>query len=297
MSNEPITENNRSDLFSFSIQKPLLTITILFIIAVLFKILDNFILRLDEQIGEALLTKALGLVLVFVFIWMSGKRMRDIGFHTKHLGNSLLIAGIGFILVYVIAFIIQMIVFSIQGESAGLALTAVDPKTGMTGGFLFGLWLFFTNLINSGMEEGLFRGVMIRLLLVKLSEWGAILVSAGFFAIWHLGWPIRQLMDGTATLGEAAFGAFSLLLATFIAGIAYGYLYWKTDNMWGPFLAHTINNTLLNVIYFRTGSGLMAATSSMIFMMVVLLGYLGLVPLFRVLTNRLKMPAVKPWNV
>ena len=296
MSNEPITENKRNDLFSFSIQKPLLTITILFIIAVLFKILDTFILRLDEMIGEALLTKLLGLALVIAFVWMSGKKMKDIGFHTKFLGRSLLMAGVGFILVYIIAFIVQMIVFSTKGESAGLALTAVDPKTGMTGGLLFGLWLFFTNLINSGMEEGLFRGVMIRLLLGKLSGWGAILVSAGFFAIWHLGWPIRQLLDGTATLGEAAFGAFSLLLATFIAGIAYGYLYWKTDNQWGPFLAHTINNTLLNIIYFRTVSGLMPATSSMIYMMVVLLGYLGLVPVFKILADRFKMPHVKPWS-
>jgi membrane protease YdiL (CAAX protease family) len=296
MSAEPITGNNRNGLFSFSIKKPILIITILFIISVLFKVLDTFVLRLDEQIGEALLTKLLGLALVIIYIWISGKKLKDIGFHSTFIWKSLAMAGIGFILVYIIAFIVQIIVFSSKGESAGLALTAVDPKTGMTGGFLFGLWLFFTNLINSGMEEGLFRGVMIRHLLVKLSGWGAILVSAGFFAIWHLGWPIRQLMDGTASLGEAAFGAFSLLLATFIAGIVYGYLYWKTDNQWGPFLAHTINNTLLNIIYFRTAAGLMPATSSMIYMMIVLLGYLGLVPIFRLLTSRFQMPVVKPWN-
>jgi membrane protease YdiL (CAAX protease family) len=296
MSNEPVTESKPNSLYSFSIQKPLLTITILFVIAVLFKILDNFILRLDELIGEALLTKVLGLALVIVFVWMSGKKMKDIGFHTKYLWKSLLIAGFGFILVYIIAFIVQMIIFSSKGETAGLALTAVDPKTGMTGGVLFGLWLFFTNLINSGMEEGLFRGVMIRHLLVKLSGWGAILVSAGFFAVWHLGWPIRNLLDGNSTPGEAAFEAFSLVLATFIAGIAYGYLYWKTDNQWGPFLGHTINNTLLNILYFRTGDGLVVATSMMGFMMIVLLGYLGLVPLIRFAAERFKTPVVKAWN-
>ena len=296
MSDEPVAKNKTNNLFTFSIEKPFLTVIILFIIAVLFKILDNFILRLDELIGEALLTKVLGLVLIIVFVWVSGKKMKDIGFHANFLGRSLLLSGFGFILVYVIAFVITMIMFSLKGESAGLALTAVDPKTGMTGGILFGLWLFFTNLINSGMEEGLFRGVMIRLLLVKLSGWGAILVSAGFFAVWHLGWPIRHLVDGTSTMGEAAFEAFSLLLATFIAGIAYGYLYWKTDNQWGPFLGHTINNTLLNILYFKTGSGLVAATSLMGFMMIVLLGYLGLVPLFKYVSNRFQMPDVKPWD-
>jgi membrane protease YdiL (CAAX protease family) len=263
---------------------------------VLFKILDNFILRLDELIGEALLTKVLGLALVIAFVWMSGKRMKAIGFHNQNLGKSLLMAGAGFVLVYLIAFIVQMIIYSSQGESASITLAAVDPKTGMSGGLLFGFWLFFTNLINSGMEEGLFRGLMIRHLLIKLSGWGAILVSAGFFAIWHLGWPIRHLMDGTSTIGEAGFEAFSLVLATFIAGIAYGYLYFKTNNMWGPFLGHTINNTLLNILFFKTGTGLEPAPGQMIFMMIVLLGYLGLVPLFNIAANRFQMPVVKPWD-
>jgi hypothetical protein len=258
--------------------------------------LDNFILRLDELIGEALLTKALGLTLIIVFVWMSGKKMKDIGFHAKFLNKSLLLSGLGFILVYLVALLVQLILYRTKGETPGLALTPVDPKTGMAGGFLFALWLFFTNLINSAMEEGLFRGVMIRHLLLKFSGWGAILISSGFFAIWHLGWPIRHLMDGTSTLGEAGFEAFTLLFATFIAGISYGYLYWKTDNLWGPFLAHTINNTLLNILAFKTESGIVMASGIMTFMSIILLGYLVLVPIFKLAANRFQMPVVKPWN-
>jgi membrane protease YdiL (CAAX protease family) len=273
-----------------------LLIIILFIIAVLFKILDSFVLRLDELLGEAILTKGLGLLLVIAFVWAAGRKLSDIGFHSRHLTISLLLSGIGFTLIYVVAFLIQLILLWSSGEPAGLALTAVDPKTGMTGGLWFGLWLFATNLINSGMEEGLFRGVMIRHLLLKVSGWGAVLISAGFFAIWHLSWPIKHYLDGASTLGEAGFEAFSLVLATFIAGIIYGYTYLKTTNLWGPFLGHTINNTVLNVLFYQTNSGLRAATQFMTFMMVVLLGYLVLIPVTTFVARRWNLPELQPWG-
>jgi hypothetical protein len=42
------------------------------------------------------------------------------------------------------------------GEDASLVLSAVDPKTGMSGGMLFAVWLLVANLVNSAMEDGLF---------------------------------------------------------------------------------------------------------------------------------------------
>lgn len=271
-------------------------VIILYLIAWLLKYLDTFALRLDELVGEAILTKALGLLLVFLFLRWTGRRMKDIGFHTRDLGKSLILSALVFVLVYVIALIVQMLVFNASGENAKLVIKAVDPKTGMTGGLLFGIWMFIANLINSAMEEGLFRGVMMRQLMLKMSGWGAILISAGFFAIWHLGWPLRHYLDGTSTLGEAGFEAFSLMLATFIAGVAYGYLYFKTGNLWAPFLGHTINNTLLNVLFFQTDTGLQGAPSSMIFMPVVLVGYLISLPCLKLIIDRWNAVEVTAWE-
>ena len=66
---------------------------------------------------------------------------------------------------------------------ASLVLSAIDPKTGLSGGLLFGLWLIFSNLFNLGMEEGLFRGVMLRHFLVRYSKWGAIFLQAILFSL------------------------------------------------------------------------------------------------------------------
>ena len=51
-------------LLSLSLKRPVLVMLILYILACLIKILDSFVLRLDELLGEAILTKALGFVLV-----------------------------------------------------------------------------------------------------------------------------------------------------------------------------------------------------------------------------------------
>ena len=287
-------DSNR--LYSFSLNRPFTLIIILFLLAYIIKIFDSFIFRLDELVGEAILTKSLGFLLVAGYLWASGNRLRDMGFHKRFVGKALILTGVSFSAVYIAAFIGQLIAFRSVGEAVRLELTAVDPKTGMSGGFLFALWMFFTNLINSAMEEGLFRGLMIRHLMIKTSDWGAILISTGLFAIWHLSWPIRNYLDGASTLGEAGFEAFGLLIATSIAGIVYGYLYLKTNNLWAPFLGHVINNTVLNMLYFKTGTGLQAPTGLGIFLPIFLLGYLALLPVFNIYSKRNNLPETSPWG-
>ncbi len=283
-------------LLSISLARPVLVMLALFFIAVLIKILDTFILRLDELLGEAILTKSLGFVLVAVYVWACGRRLRDVGFRRRAAGQSLLIAGVCFSGLFVIAYAAPLVALLAGGQKAGLALSAVDPKSGMEGGLLFALWLVGCNLVNSAMEEGLFRGAMLRHFRIRHSVWKAILLQALLFALWHLNWPVKNLLSGRASLGEAAFEAFSLLLATGIAGVVCGYLYHKTGNLWGPFLAHFINNSIMNVLFIRTAEGLQAGTDFIPFVVVLLVGNLALIPVIGWWAKRLKLPEVEPWG-
>lgn len=153
-----------------SIKHPVRMMIILFVIAVILKILDSFVFRLGDLLGELIFTKALGFVMLIVYLSMCGRKLRDVGFHQKLLGKALLISGVCVGGLYVISYISQLIALRAGGEDARFVLSAVDPKTGMTGGLWFGVWLFFGNLVNSAMEEGLFRGAMIRHFRIKLSS-------------------------------------------------------------------------------------------------------------------------------
>lgn len=292
------TQNNagkQNMLLKRSIKQPILVMLCLYIIAWIIKIFDTFIFRLDELIGEAILTKALGLLLIILYLWLVKRKISDIGLHAKKIGITLLIAIGGFGLIYVIAHTTQMIILRSSGEKAALVFSAIDPKTGLSGGLLFGLWLVFSNLFNSGMEEGLFRGVMLRHFLVRYSKWGAIFLQAILFSLWHLSWPLRHLLDGQA-VGDVAFEAFGLLLSTIISGVVYGYFYYKTNNLWGAFVAHLINNSIFNILFIETGTGLRSGLEFMPFILLFLILHLLMIPIIGIVTNRLQMPEVKPWS-
>jgi hypothetical protein len=111
-----------------------------------------------------------------------------------------------------------------------------------------------------------------------------------------VSWPLRRLLDGHVTLGEAAFEASGLLLATLISGVVYGYFYYKTDNLWGAFVGHTINNSIFNVLFIQTSVGMQAGTEFGPFLAIFLGGYVLLIPIIALVTNRLMTPKVKPWG-
>jgi len=292
------THNNavkQNTLLKNSIEHPLLIMLILYLIAWIIKIIDTFVFRLDELIGEAILTKALGLLLIVLFLWLTKRKISDIGLHSRKIGITLLIAIGGFGLIYVIAYTSQLVILRLSGEKVAMVFSAIDPKTGLSGGLLFGLWLVFSNLFNSGMEEGLFRGAMLRHFLVRYSKWGAIFLQAILFSLWHLSWPLRHLLDGQA-VGDVAFEAFGLLLSTIISGVVYGYFYYRTNNLWGVFVAHFINNSIFNVLFIETEAGLQSGLEFMPFVLLFLILHLLMIPIIGIVTNRLQIPEVKPWG-
>jgi membrane protease YdiL (CAAX protease family) len=296
MSDIQFHSSKQNRLLGISLDRPVLVMLSLYIITWIIKILDTFVFRLDEIIGEAILTKALGFVLVAAYVWMARRKLSDIGFRSRNLGIALLITLVGFCLIYALAFTSQLVILKASGEEADIVFSAVDPRTGLSGGLFFGLWLVFTNLVNSAMEEGLFRGVMLRHFLVRYAKWGAIFLQAALFSFWHLSWPLRHLLDGQVSLGEVAFEAFGLLLSTLISGVVYGYFYYKTNNLWGPFVAHMINNSIFNVLFIRTTTGVQSGLEFIPFALIFLIGHLLMIPIIAVVANRIETSEVKPWG-
>ena len=101
-------------------------------------------------------------------------------------------------------------------------------------------------------------------------------------------------MTGQTDMGGAAFQSIILLLATGIYGFAMGYLYLKTDNLWAPWLVHTINNSVQNMVHIRTVNGL--DSDMVVFQVTLTVGFLAVMLLFRSLTKRFQMSEVRPWD-
>ena len=282
-------------LQKLALENPVLVGLELMLIALVFRLLDIFVLRLDERLGEIILSKSLGFILVLLFVWNTGHRLKDIGLHSQFLGRSILL-GAGITVIALAAGYGVELVLSVQQKNHPiLQFAAIDPKTLVSGGVFFALWLLGGNIINSFMEEGLFRGVMIHLFGRVLTLSGANWLQAFLFASWHLPWALKAYQTGELkTAGEIAFGVISNFIPQLVLGLVWGYLFIKTNNLWGCWIAHTLTNSALNFLHVKSADGFDKGLSVRIvtFMIVMVLGTL----LIKQSASWLQMPQIRSWG-
>lgn len=276
-------------------QRPIQAGIILMLIALGFRLIDIFVLRLDERLGEIILSKTLGFLLVLLFVWVIGRKPGSIGFHGRRLGEGLLIGVSITVLPFIIAYAVEWIVLKQMGQEPRLLFSAIDPKAGVTGGLLFALWLVIGNFINSFMEEGLFRGVMLNLNRMRLSLAKSNWLQALLFGAWHLVWVVKWYQTGiVSTPGEIGMGIVANFLPQICLGLVWGYAYMKTDNLWTAWIAHTLTNTTLNLLHIATidtmdpGMSIRMTTFSIMSLFMMFL--------IRFICNRRKLPELTVWK-
>lgn len=283
-----------SELFSVSQNHPFIVSLSLLLIAFIFRIIDIFVLGLDDLLGEIILSKLLGFLLVLGYVWAVGKTVASIGLHRRNTYEVLLIGGVGTGIIFVAAFGLQYLALGGTTQSPGIVFAAIDPKTGLEGGLLFAMFLLLGNVVNSFMEEGLFRGVMLPHFMGSLSFQRANLLQAALFGLWHAVWPAKSLITGDLTLNAAVTEAGALVLMTTAAGLVFGYLFFKTGSLWAPWLAHTIHNSALNLVHIRTVEGLDADMGVLIPVLAV--GYILLVAWTKLLTGYFGLAPLRQWG-
>jgi membrane protease YdiL (CAAX protease family) len=259
-------------------------------IALLLRIFDIFVFRMDERLGEIILSKALGFALVVAYVWWMGQRVAAIGLHTRRIGVALALGAGLTAAAFVIAAAVQ--VWTLE-PGAALIVRAVDPKTGLAGGSAFAALLIFGNVVNSFMEEGLFRGIMLTHFLRRWRFGAANLLQAALFAAWHLVWPLKAYLAGDVSLAGVLAQTGSLLLGTFVAALVYGYLFARTGSLWAPWIAHLLNNTVLNLVQVQSATGELQPAMLMSVVVVIALGFLAFA--IGPIAKRLALPQVRPW--
>lgn len=293
MSKTSKTLTNR--LQRVSLEKPILTALALMAIALFFKWIDTFVLRLDERLGEIILSKSLGFILVIGFVWLTRHKLKDIGLHSKRIGQSLLIGASVTVISFLISYGVEYILSVQQAGEPQVLFAALDNKMGVTGGYLFALLLVVGNFINAFMEEGLFRGLMIPLFLTKLSFVRTNWLQAFLFGTWHLMWVFKYYRLGTIkTFSEILMSIFLNFMPQLLIGLVWGYMYFKTNSLWAPWISHVINNSVLNLLHINSLQGMDAGV--MIRMPLYTIFVLLSMFVIKFLAEKLQMSDVKPWG-
>lgn len=280
---------------AFSLEHPISTALVLLVIAGLFRIIDIFVLRLDERWGEIILSKAVAVALLLGFLALAGAGISAAGFHSRSAVPSLLLGAGLTIAALFLGYVADFVTQAQHGSHPAIQLAAIDPKSGLAGAAAFGVLLVIGNLVNAFAEEGLFRGVQIPLFRRELAAWLALAVSALLFGLWHLPWAFKAVAGGGDTAPINVSGAVvANFLPQALLGVVWGYLYLRTGNLWGCFASHTLTNSAVNFVHIRSPEGVDTGlpVRMTIFTIVMLL---GMVVVWYV-SKRYQLPEVQPWS-
>lgn len=285
-----------NNLQRLSLKNPITVGLTILTVSFLLRILDIFILRMDERLGEIILSKSLGFTLILLFLLGTGQGLKNIGLHSTALTPSLLIGTLVTIFALAAGYVLEYALTFRQGLHPKLFVAAIDPKANAAGGILFGIWLITGNVVNSFMEEGLFRGVLIRLFSRRMAMKQANWLQSLLFGAWHLPWVVKLQQAGRLrNAGELAFGAISNFLPQFFMGLVWGYMYISTNSLWTALISHTLTNTCVNMLHIKTDEGIDSGIAVRMSAYVVFM----LLGLFAVkhLAKRFGTRQVKPWEL
>jgi membrane protease YdiL (CAAX protease family) len=276
-----------------SLRRPILVSLAFFLAVVAARSIELFIPGLDDLPDTSIVSKVLGFLLVLGYLWFLRKPIRSIGLHSRNFDKAFLIGGLGLLILYTALYAVQFYRLSLAGEAPRLVFAAIDRETGAMGGLFFTSFFLFGQIVNAFMEEGIFRGIVLPHLMQRFRFWQANALQAFLFGLAHLVWPLNSWVSGQVTSGEALTEAAFLLVATTVGGLVFGYLYYRTNNLWTAVFAHFIDNVIGLFIHIQTVNRLNAETD---ILMLASIGFIALIVLARVVAKRSNLPNLKPWE-
>lgn len=220
----------------------------IFIICAVARIVEYYLIRTDETvIAENFLHKLFGLGVLMVVWKILSMTPKDIGFTKSGIGNI----GKGLLLglcCFGVSYAIEMGILAAQGKLPTMEFYAtgfsLDGGESKQTGIMFILLCVLFNLINVLMEEGVFRGLYLKLLEPVSGFAKANLFAALLFGIWHWVMPMRSYTDGDSSLTNLLVMGIGYIILAGIMSIKWGLLYKMTGSLWVGLGDHLFNNVI-----------------------------------------------------
>ena len=213
------------------------------------RFVEYFLIETDKTaIGENVLHKAVGIILLALVLKRVNLSWSDIGFHRNGFVRGILKGLLLGSVCFAVSYGLELAIFILQGNPAHLELYI--SSFSLTGSqiyntdFVFFLLCVLFNVINVWMEEGVFRGLFIKTLSETKSFMQANYIAAFLFGVWHIVMPIRSYINGEMSITAMFLMGIGYMILAGIMGIKWGILYRVTGNVWAGLGDHLFNNTV-----------------------------------------------------
>ena len=232
-----------------------------FTLCLIARFVEYFLIETDKTvIGENVLHKAVGVILLALALKNLSFTWGDIGFRRKGFVSGVL-KGLSLGCVcFLISYGLELALWALRGTPAHLeiyissfSLTGSPVKN--TGFLFFALCVLF-NIVNVWMEEGVFRGLFIKIFCETMPFMKANGIAALLFGVWHIVMPIRSYTNGEMSFSGMAFMGIGYIILAGVMGIKWGLLYRMTGNLWVGLGDHLLNNTVAsNMLHVVSPTG------------------------------------------
>lgn len=264
-----------------------------FVAICLLRAIDLLLLRVDAWPDPTIVSKVLGILLVLAYLRSLRQHVGAVGLHARNVSYAVGIGGLSLLAIFATLYVFELGILRDAGEAPRVVLGVNRPRTGVVTDTAFLCVYFAGQILNSFTEECIFRGIILPQLMRRMSFWKANLAQACLFAVAHLVWPMSRWALGRATLPDAIEEAGLLLVFTTAGGLIFGYLYYRTDNLWTAVLAHVIDNSVWLFVHIETSTRFDAEVNVSIFGRA---GFLSLVLIAWFVARLARIPPLRPWG-
>ena len=239
------------------LRSPLLSVLAIYILCFIFRMIEYFIIRTDQTLlGEAIIHKIAGIIILWIAIKMLSTDFEFIGFKRKGIFKNFAFGLLFGISVFAAAYGAEILIAVSQGNFQSLQFYvssyAVDKNIGNQTGILI---CIVGNIVNVLMEEGVYRGLFQKILQQKYKFIAAAIICSILFGAWHVIGPIRSYYDGMSSMGGMVANIFMLAITSGLVGFKAAMITRLTGSLYMAMGDHFVNNTIVNILHVTSYTG------------------------------------------